>query len=159
MKTTKQVIQVYDKGLYRYLIGDVKTYDSYFDDAYHAMGITQNEGFLDRSATTQFFADTVDQIAVKCELRNKTLNMEQLGDSIFITPLFDTRFNLYRDRNFDSRFRFISAFEDKRRTGTLLTDISLYPIPKVKKGKPLGLKPTMCSPEAKQHLMRYNQLT
>ncbi len=148
MKPTKQVIQVYDKWLYRYLIGDVKTYDSYFDDAYHSIGTTQNADFLDRAATTRFLADTADQFAVKCELRNRTLTMEQLGDAIFITPWFAARFNLHRYRNVDSRFRLISALEVKRKAGTSFTDISLRPIPKLKKGKPLGLKQTMCSPEA-----------
>ena len=146
-KNQQQIIQVYDKWLYGYLIRDVKTYDSHFDNAHGSIGTTQNANFLDRSETTWFLVDTAAQIAVKCELRNETLAMEQLGDFIFIAPLFDTSFNLYRDRNFDSRFRFISAFDEKRRAGTLLTDISLFPMPKLKNGNPLGLKQTMSSPE------------
>ena len=54
-KQEKEVIQVYDTWLQSYLNGDVKTYDFYLDDDYRFIGSTDNEEFLNRKDTTEFF--------------------------------------------------------------------------------------------------------
>ncbi|TLP80250.1 ATP-binding protein [Maribacter sp. ACAM166] len=112
-KTKRQVIEVYNKWLHSYLNADVTTYDSYFDDAYHFIGSTLNEEFLNRASTTQFFAETADQLAGKCDLRNETLTIEQFGELIFITHVFDAWFKIEKDWNFYGRFRFSSTLQEK----------------------------------------------
>lgn len=59
------VMEVYDIWLYSYLNGDVGTYDSFLDEDYRFIGSTNNEGFLTRTATTNFFKVTGDQLAGK----------------------------------------------------------------------------------------------
>ncbi len=41
----KQILDVYDKWLFAYLHGDVKTYGYYFADDYYFIGSTNNEEF------------------------------------------------------------------------------------------------------------------
>ena len=75
-----------------YLNGDVKTYDSFFDDKYHFIGSTENEDFLNRKDTTRFFKDTAEQLAGKVEIRNNQRTIEKFDGLIFITERFDAYF-------------------------------------------------------------------
>jgi signal transduction histidine kinase/ketosteroid isomerase-like protein len=113
MKLTKtlktEIWQLYDTWLNSYLNGSVEIYDSYFDNDYHFIGSTKNEEFLNRRDTTQFFADTGDQFAGKTELRNETKTIEQFGELIFITHVFDAWFRNEKGWNYYARFRFSSS--------------------------------------------------
>ncbi len=40
-KELEEVTGIYDTWMHSYLNGDVKTYDSYFDDDYHFIGSTR----------------------------------------------------------------------------------------------------------------------
>ena len=110
-KIEKEVLKVYDTWLHSYLNGDVKTYDSYLDDNFHFIGSTNNEEFLNRKDTTKFFEATVDQFSGKTELRNETKTIEQFGELIFITHVFDAWFLSDKDRTYYNRFRFTNALK------------------------------------------------
>ena len=92
MKLTKkkeiEIWQVYDTWLYSYLNGDVKTYNKYLDKDYHFIGSTDNEEFLNKKDTTNFFKATADQLAGKCDLRNETKIIEKFEELVFIAHLF-----------------------------------------------------------------------
>ena len=75
-KIKSEVVQVYDTWLESYMSGDVATYDSYLDDAYHFIGSTNNEEFLSRKEATEFFRVTADQFAGKMQLKNETKTVE-----------------------------------------------------------------------------------
>jgi len=113
MKPTKkiesEVLKVYDTWLYSYLNGDVETYSKYLDDDYHFIGSTNNEEFLSRNDTSKFFADTYEQLAGKCDLRKETRIIEQFGELVFITHLFDGWFLNGPDLAYYGRFRFTNA--------------------------------------------------
>ncbi|WP_339665597.1 nuclear transport factor 2 family protein, partial [Maribacter arcticus] len=115
MKPTKKieaaVLDVYHKWLHSYLNGDVKTYDSYFDNSFHFIGSTNNEEFLTRKDTTNFFKATAEQLAGKTQLRNETKIIEQFGELVFITHLFDAWFLNGNDWSFYGRFRFSNILE------------------------------------------------
>mgnify|MGYP000424198009 CR=1 FL=1 len=70
-KKKAEILKIYDTWMHSYLNGDVATYDSYFADEYHFIGSTDNEEFLNRKDTTQFFKDTADQFSGKTELRKE----------------------------------------------------------------------------------------
>ena len=65
----KAILKIYDEWMHSYLNGDVTTYDGYFADDYHFIGSTNNEEFLNRKDTTQFFKDTAEQFSGKKNLR------------------------------------------------------------------------------------------
>ncbi|MEH6779737.1 nuclear transport factor 2 family protein, partial [Maribacter arcticus] len=118
MKPTKKieaaVLDVYHKWLHSYLNGDVKTYDSYFDNSFHFIGSTNNEEFLTRKDTTNFFKATAEQLAGKTQLRNETKIIEQFGELVFITHLFDAWFLNGNDWSFYGRFRFSNILEQNK---------------------------------------------
>ncbi len=96
-KIETEVLKIYNTWLFSYLNGDVATYDKYLDDDYHFIGSTNNEEFLNRKDTTNFFKATADQLAGKCQLKNekKTLevNSEQ-GDYTKFTIILPHVINL-----------------------------------------------------------------
>ena len=118
MKLTKkqetEIWQVYDTWLQSYLNGDVVTYDSYFDTDYHFIGSTDNEEFLSKKDTTQFFADTAEQLAGKCDLRNETRIIEKIEGLVFITHLFDAWFLNGNNYAYYGRFRFTNALKKNK---------------------------------------------
>tara|TARA_R110002051_G_scaffold91370_2_gene160684 strand:- start:1436 stop:5032 length:3597 start_codon:yes stop_codon:yes gene_type:complete len=137
-KTENQVIEVYSKWVHSYLNGDVKTYDSYLDDAYHFIGSTQNEEFLNRRDTTHFFANTADQLAGKCNLRNETKTIEQFGKLVFITHLFDAWFLNEKEFSYYGRFRFTSTLQEKAEGWRFIYQHFSTPDAKTEVGETIG---------------------
>ena len=111
----KDILKRYDKWIYSYLNGDVATYDSFFDDAYHFIGSTNNEEFLTRKDTTNFFKKTVKQLAGKTDLRNDTKTIERFDNLIFITHAFDAWFLNGKEWTYYGRFRFSSVMQKKEK--------------------------------------------
>ncbi|MBQ0768321.1 MAG: nuclear transport factor 2 family protein, partial [Bizionia sp.] len=109
----KDVLNSYNTWLYSYLNGDIVTYNSYFDDTYHFIGSTDNEEYLNKKETTNFFKATSDQLAGKCDLRNETKIIEKYNELIFITHLFDGWFINGEDLSYYGRFRFSSIMQNK----------------------------------------------
>ncbi|MDP5081348.1 MAG: nuclear transport factor 2 family protein [Winogradskyella sp.] len=101
----KEILEVYDTWMTGYLNADVATYDSYFDDSFHFIGSTNNEEFLNRKDTTEFFRVTGEQLAGMLDLRNESKTLEQFGDHIFITHICDTWFKNGEDWSYYGRFR------------------------------------------------------
>ena len=110
-KQETEVLKVYDSWLHSYLNGDIKTYDSFLDEEYRFIGSTNNEDFLNRKDTTKFFAETVDQLAGKVEIRNNRRTIEQFDELIFITDLFEAYFLNDKDWAYYGKFRFTSALK------------------------------------------------
>lgn len=73
-KRKTEIWKHYDTWMQAYLNADVETYNSYFDDDYHFIGSTNNEEFLNRKDTTEFFKVTGDQFAGLMDL---TITMEK----------------------------------------------------------------------------------
>ncbi|MDX1761325.1 MAG: nuclear transport factor 2 family protein, partial [Christiangramia sp.] len=113
-KQENEILAIYEKWLDSYLSGDIDTYDSYFDDDYHFIGSTDNEEFLNRQDTTEFFRKTADQFADKTDLRNHIKTVEKFGNIIFITHLFDAWFMNEGDWTYYARFRFSSVLHETK---------------------------------------------
>jgi len=118
MKLTKkiesEIWKIYDSWLYSYLNGDVKTYKKYLDKDYHFIGSTENEEFLSKKETADFFKKTADQLAGKCDLRNETKIIEKFEGLILVTHLFDAWFKNGDDYAYYGRFRFTNALKNNK---------------------------------------------
>ncbi|MFD1314641.1 ATP-binding protein [Namhaeicola litoreus] len=113
-KEQEALLQIYEEWWKSYLNGDVKTYDKYLDDGFHFVGSTNNEEFLSRKDTTDFFKATADQLAGKAELRNTTRNIELLSNElVMMTDVADAYVLSNSDWVFYSRFRFTSILKKK----------------------------------------------
>jgi len=106
-----EVMQVYNTWWHSYMNGDVKTYDSFLDENYRFVGSTDAENYLDRLDTTKFFEATAYQLAGKCQLRNRTVNLDLINELIFITDLADAYFLYDAEWSYYSKFRFSSVLK------------------------------------------------
>ena len=142
MKLTKkleaEIFQVYNTWLDSYLNGDVKTYDSFLDDAYRFIGSTDNEEFLNRNDTTNFFRQTADQLAGKAEVRNSIKTLKQIDELIFITDLFDAYFLNDEEWAYYGRFRFTSALRKNKEGWRFVYQHFSTPDSKAQDGETLG---------------------
>ncbi|TYA57516.1 ATP-binding protein [Formosa maritima] len=142
MKLTKkietEIWKIYDTWMHSYLNGDIEIYDSFLDNDYHFIGSAKNEEFLNRKDTTQFFADTGDQFAGKTEIRNETKTIEQFGELIFITHIFDGWFLNENDWNYYARFRFSSTLRKTEAGWRFIYQHFSIPDSKTAEGETIG---------------------
>jgi len=134
----EEIIQVYDTWLTSYLTGDVKTYDSYFDDRYHFIGSTDNEDFLNRKDTTKFFEETAEQLAGKVQIKNNRRTIEKFGEIIFVTELFDAFFLISEEWKYYGKFRFTSALKKKKEGWRFIYQHFSTPDSKAQDGETIG---------------------
>ena len=137
-KIELEVLEVYDSWLHSYVNGDVPTYNKHLDDDYHFIGSTNNEEFLSRKDTTQFFLETADQFAGKTELRNETKTIEQFGELVFITHVFDAWFLNGKEWVYYSRFRFSSALRKNKDSWRFIYQHFSVPDSKTGDGETIG---------------------
>ena len=133
-------MQVYDAWMKSYLNGDVKTYDSFLDDDYRFIGSTNNEEFLNKNDTTNFFKATADQLAGKTEIRNSNKTIEQIDGLVFITDLFDAYFLDGDDWAYYGRFRFTSAMRKNKNGWRFIYQHFSIPDSKAQQGETLGVE-------------------
>ncbi len=142
MKLTKKqetnIWQVYDTWLDSYLNGDVTTYDKYLDKDYHFIGSTNNEEFLSKKDTINFFKATADQLAGKTQLRNETKVIEKFEELVFITHLFDAWFLNGTDWNYYGRFRFSNALKKNKEGWCFIYQHFSMPDSKAQEGESIG---------------------
>jgi signal transduction histidine kinase/ketosteroid isomerase-like protein len=137
-KIETEVLKIYDTWMHSYLHGDVEAYDSFLDNDYHFIGSAKNEEFLNRKDTTKFFEDTGDQFAGKTEIRNETKTIEQFGELIFITHIFDGWFLNENDWNFYARFRFTSVLKNTKDGYRFIYQHFSIPDSKTEEGETIG---------------------
>ena len=137
-KTETEILKIYDTWMHSYLHGDVEAYDSFLDDDYHFIGSANNEEFLNRKDTTKFFEDTGDQFAGKTEIRNETKTLEQFGELIFITHIFDGWFLNENDWTYYGRFRFTSVLKNTKDGWRFIYQHFSIPDSKTEEGETIG---------------------
>ncbi|MFT7071745.1 nuclear transport factor 2 family protein [Patiriisocius sp. Uisw_017] len=137
-KEKQDILKVYDHWINSDLNGDVKTYDSYFDDAFHFIGSTANEEFLNRNETTNFFKTTAEQLSGKTKLRNETKIVEKFGELIFITHLFDAWFLKDKEWIFYERFQFTNALQKNKEGWRFIYQHYSTPDNKAQEGETIG---------------------
>ncbi len=142
MKLTKklqtEIWKIYDTWMQGYLNADVETYNSYFDEDYHFIGSTNNEEFLNRKDTTEFFRATGDQFAGMTDLRKETKTLEVFGEHVFLTHFFDAWFKNDEDWSYYGRFRFSSVMHQTKEGWRFIYQHFSMPDSKSEEGQTIG---------------------
>jgi len=142
MKLTKklqtEIWKIYDTWMQGYLNADVETYNSYFDEDYHFIGSTNNEEFLNRKDTTDFFRATGDQFAGMTDLRKETKTLEIFGEHVFLTHFFDAWFKNDEDWSYYGRFRFSSVMHNTKEGWRFIYQHFSMPDSKSEEGQTIG---------------------
>ncbi|PWI30404.1 hypothetical protein DI383_08125 [Flavobacteriaceae bacterium LYZ1037] len=142
MKLTKkietEIWKIYDTWMQGYLNADVETYNYYFDEDYHFIGSTNNEEFLNKKDTTDFFKATGDQFAGLTDLRKETKTIEVFGEHVFITHFFDAWFKNEKDWSYYGRFRFSSVMHKTKEGWRFIYQHFSMPDSKSEEGQTIG---------------------
>mgnify|MGYP001821624546 FL=1 len=142
MKLTKkietEIWKIYDTWMQGYLNADVETYNYYFDEDYHFIGSTNNEEFLNKKDTTDFFRATGDQFAGLTDLRKETKTLEVFGEHVFLTHFFDAWFKNDEDWSYYGRFRFSSVMHKTKEGWRFIYQHFSMPDSKSEDGQTIG---------------------
>ncbi|PWK17772.1 ATP-binding protein [Xanthomarina spongicola] len=142
MKLTKkietEIWKIYDTWMQGYLNADVETYNYYFDEDYHFIGSTNNEEFLNKKDTTDFFRATGDQFAGLTDLRKETKTLEVFGEHVFLTHFFDAWFKNDKDWSYYGRFRFSSVMHKTKEGWRFIYQHFSMPDSKSEEGQTIG---------------------
>ncbi len=104
-KKEKELMQVYEAYWAEYLNGNVDAMQALIDDSYTQIGSAESEVFSSKKEAVQFLVDTIDQVAGKLEMRNRSTKLEQQDHLILIHELCDLYALTDKKWVFYSKFR------------------------------------------------------
>lgn len=131
MKLTKnleaEILRVYNAYWDGYLRGDVESMISLLDSGYTQVGSAETEVFSSKKDAVKFLNDTIDQVAGKLEMRNRSTELEQRGNLILIHELCDVYVLADAEWIFYSRFRASTLMRRARGGWKILHQHSSFP--------------------------------
>lgn len=131
MKLTKkleaEILHVYNAYWDGYLRGDVENMTSLLDSGYTQVGSAETEVFSNKTDAVTFLYDTIDQIAGKLEMRNRSTKLEQRGNLILVHELCDVYALADAEWIFYSKFRASTLMRRTRGGWKILHQHSSFP--------------------------------
>jgi signal transduction histidine kinase/ketosteroid isomerase-like protein len=143
MKMTKQqekeIMRVYNAYWDNYLQGDVEAMQLLLDDEYTQVGSAEGEVFLNKKDAVQFLYDTIDQVAGKLEMRNRSTILEQQGELILIHERCDLYALADGDWIFYSKFRASTLQKEKKQGWKITHQHSSFPDARAEDGENIAI--------------------
>ena len=100
-----QARKAYEVYFDSYIKGDTTSIESMLENNYNQIGSAESEVFFNKQDALKFLHETIDQVAGKTEMRNRTIKIDPLKDYILVTDLFDIYVLVEEDWTFYSKFR------------------------------------------------------
>ncbi len=135
----KEVMQVYNAYWDNYLQGDVETMQQLLDDDYTQVGSAEGEVFLNKKDAVQFLYDTIDQVAGKLEMRNRSTTMEQQGELILIHERCDLYALADDGWIFYSKFRASTLLKENKQGWKITHQHSSFPDGRAEDGENIAI--------------------
>ncbi len=143
MKLTKkqeaEILKVYHTYWDSYLKGEVEIMHPLLADEYTQVGSAEAEVFSNKKDAVQFLYDTIDQVAGKIEMRNRTTTLEQQEHVVLIHEFCD----LYALANdnwiFYSKFRASTFMQQKKEGWKIIHQHSSFPDTKAEDGQNIAI--------------------
>lgn len=131
MKLTKQlkaqILEVYNSYWNAYLKGDVRGITSLLDVDYTQVGSAETEVFSNKKAAVKFLNGTIDQVAGKLEMRNRTTRIELQGNLALVHEFCDVYVLAEGDWIFYSKFRASTLMQEKKHGWRIVHQHSSFP--------------------------------
>ena len=139
-KKEKELMQVYEAYWVAYLKGNVDAMQSLLDDSYTQVGSAASEVFSSKKEAVQFLVDTIDQVAGKLEMRNRSTKLEQQGHLILIHELCDLYALADKKWIFYSKFRASTLLQEKKEGWKITHQHSSFPDTKTEEGQNVAIE-------------------
>jgi len=109
----KKVMLVYNAYWDNYLKGDVEAMRLLLADAYTQVGSAEGEVFSNKKDAVKFLYDTIDQVAGKLEMRNRSTKLDYQDSIVLIHELCDLYALADGEWIFYSKFRASTVLQQK----------------------------------------------
>ena len=133
-------MQVYEAYWAEYLNGNVDAMQSLLDDSYTQIGSAAGEVFVSKKEAVQFLVDTIDQVAGKLEMRNRSTKLESQDHLILIHEVCDLYALADKKWIFYSKFRASTLLQEKKEGWKITHQHSSFPDTKTEKGQNVAIE-------------------
>jgi signal transduction histidine kinase len=138
-KKEKELMQVYEAYWAEYLNGNVDAMQALLDDSYTQIGSAESEVFSSKKEAVQFLVDTIDQVAGKLEMRNRSTKLEQQDHLILIHEVCDLYALADKKWIFYSKFRASTLLQEKKEGWKITHQHSSFPDTKTEAGQNVAI--------------------
>jgi len=143
MKLTKQqekeLLQGYETYWAEYLNGNVKAMEVLLDDSYTQVGSAESEVFTTKKEAIQFLRDTIQEVAGKLQMRNRSTKLESQEAVVLVHERCDLYARTGAKWVFYSKFRATTFLQEKKDGWKIIHQHSSFPDTKTEKGQNVGI--------------------
>ena len=143
MKLTKkqeqEIMQVYEAYWAEYLNGNVEGMVPLLDASYTQVGSAESEVFSTKKEAVQFLVDTIDQVAGKLEMRNRSTKLEEKNQLILVHEICDLYALADKKWTFYSKFRATTLLTKKKEGWKIIHQHSSFPDSKTEEGQNVAI--------------------
>ncbi|MGB5849905.1 MAG: nuclear transport factor 2 family protein, partial [Ignavibacteriaceae bacterium] len=138
-KLEKEVMEVYEAYWDSYLNGDVAAISTLLDESYTQVGSAETEVFANKKDAVQFLHDTIDQVAGKLEMRNRSTRLEKQNNFLLFHELCDIYALAEPEWIFYSKFRATTIMEEKKDGWKIIHQHSSFPDARTDEGENIAI--------------------
>ena len=143
MKLTKQqkmsAMKAYNAYWENYLKGDVGAMASLLSNKYTQVGSAETEVFFNKKDAVKFLYDTIDQVAAKLEMRNRSIKLEKQSNLLLFHELCDLYAMAEYEWIFYSKFRATTIMEEKKQGWKIIHQHSSFPDARTGEGENIAI--------------------
>jgi len=144
MKPTKkqelEIMKVYEAYWAEYLNGNVEGMRALLDASYTQVGSAESEVFSSKKDAVQFLIDTIDQVAGKLKMRNRSTNLEQQNGLVLVHEHCDLYALSGKNWIFYSKFRASTLLQEKKEGWKITHQHSSFPDTKTEEGQNVAIE-------------------
>ena len=138
-KLEKEVMATYETYWDSYLNGNVAAISSLLDESYSQVGSAETEVFSNKKDAVQFLHDTINQVAGKLAMRNRSTRLEQQGNFLLFHELCDLYALAEPEWIFYSKFRATTIMGEKTDGWKIIHQHSSFPDARTGEGENLAI--------------------
>jgi len=135
-----EVLEAYKVYFDGYVNGDVPPMISLLSDDYNQIGSAEAEVFFNKEDAAKFIHETIDQIAGKTDIRNRTIKVDTLDEYFLITDLFDIYVLMDDEWSFYSKFRASTLMQHRNDGWKFVHQHSSMPDARTEEGENIAIE-------------------
>ncbi|MGB5480711.1 MAG: nuclear transport factor 2 family protein, partial [Eudoraea sp.] len=143
MKLTKQqekeLLQGYETYWAEYLNGNAEAMEVLLDDSYTQVGSAESEVFTTKKEAIQFLRDTIQEVAGKLQMRNRSTKLESQEAVVLVHERCDLYARTGAKWVFYSKFRATTFLQEKKDGWKIIHQHSSFPDTKTEKGQNIAI--------------------
>ncbi|MGB5781786.1 MAG: ATP-binding protein [Eudoraea sp.] len=138
-KQQKELLQGYETYWAEYLNGNVDAMEVLLDDSYTQVGSAESEVFTTKKEAIQFLRDTIQEVAGKLQMRNRSTKLESQEAVVLVHERCDLYARTGAKWVFYSKFRATTFLQERKDGWRIIHQHSSFPDTKTGKGQNIAI--------------------